>query len=452
VQDNAAAYAEVRVDGSETHLDDVAGLVQELARTHGLVLVGGDLGPAEPLGRDGRSLADLASALRAPVVVVTGPDPDAEHTTLALADLSGRGLTATAVVAGGAVDPMLHASRRAPDAAKPEAAPAPAADAATVYDETMARFEEAVAGLTLTPPRGRPWRRRTGLGKRIIVGLVAFSVLLVAVIGGLALRGSPSSTPPGNVADGVRFNPVVPGGVIDLDQRRPEDIDGWSDEDLPSEPDPEQDSDTGLAVSDVCPQSAGTVAPGVPTAATTARVTAAWTRIETWLATHAPATRAALGAPASSAEVAAVQRRMSVAFPPDLVASLQRHDGSAERAGFTLPPFYRFLSTGEMMTEWTADCSLMALREDLGNDYWSPRYVPVARAPDSGALLLDQRPGGHGRVGEFYPEDGTAFAGWPATFTGLLEGTATSLETGAPYAGRYLPQVTDDGALRWRIL
>jgi hypothetical protein len=77
--------------------------------------------------------------------------------------------------------------------------------------------------------------------------------------------------------------------------------------------------------------------------------------------------------------------------------------------------------------------------------------VPFAQDGSGGCLFTDQRAGGHGRVGEFYPEDGTSFERWPASFVELLEGTAKSLETGRPYAGNYRPKVGADGLLDWDI-
>jgi hypothetical protein len=78
--------------------------------------------------------------------------------------------------------------------------------------------------------------------------------------------------------------------------------------------------------------------------------------------------------------------------------------------------------------------------------------VPFATDGSGGCLLVDQTDGGHGRVGDFHAEDGTHFEGRPASLTELLEGTARSLETGCPYAGRYRPKVGPDRVLDWEIV
>jgi cell wall assembly regulator SMI1 len=201
---------------------------------------------------------------------------------------------------------------------------------------------------------------------------------------------------------------------------------------------------------DVCPQRAGVV-PARPDGATQRRVDAAWKRIETWLAEHAPKSRAALRPPASAKHIDEAQRRMSVAFPADLVASLRRHDGVASM-GFDLPPFFGPLTVDGMVAERAVTCQVLA-EVDAGTDrWWDAEFVPFASAGDGGSLVVDQSPGGHGRVGEFYPEEGTRFERWPASVTELLEKTARSLETGRPYEGRYRPVVDAEGALDWEII
>jgi cell wall assembly regulator SMI1 len=202
---------------------------------------------------------------------------------------------------------------------------------------------------------------------------------------------------------------------------------------------------------EVCPQNRSGVVPARPTAATRHRVDAAWKRIEDWLAGHAPKSRRALRPPATAARIDTLQRQMSVPFPPDLVASLRRHDG-VSAAGFDLPPFFSPLPADRIAAEWAVNCGVMAdLGPDLGT-WWHPAFVPFASAGDGGCLLTDQRDGGHGRVGEFYPEDGTSFDGWPASVADLLEGTARSLETGRPYANSYRPKVAAEGVLDWEII
>ncbi|WP_460915071.1 ATP-dependent dethiobiotin synthetase BioD [Plantactinospora veratri] len=167
LRDNLASFLEVRAGTADPiGVDDLVGVVRALSRTHGLVLVTGAPGLVVPLGRAGWTLADLAWALGAPVVLVVDPGPGAvNHTTLALDVLAGRDLTGTVVAVGdgdelarlpvglagrvpadaadrpeafrtaapGWLDPLLHATRRpvrttAPPAPQAAPASAPAGD------------------------------------------------------------------------------------------------------------------------------------------------------------------------------------------------------------------------------------------------------------------------------------------------------------------------------------
>jgi hypothetical protein len=189
-----------------------------------------------------------------------------------------------------------------------------------------------------------------------------------------------------------------------------------------------------------CPQDVPGVVPGEPDGTTTARVGAVWDRIERWLAAYAPATAAALAPPASPDQVVAAQRRMSTAFPPDLVASLRRHDGAGRYADALLPPLHRPLPVAEIVDRWSMLC---ATSGDFGR-----RMVPFAAREDR-LLIIDQRTTGRVHFGQFPAESTTSFDGWPASVVDLLEQVATTLETGHPFAGHYLPVVRSDRTLEW---
>jgi cell wall assembly regulator SMI1 len=196
---------------------------------------------------------------------------------------------------------------------------------------------------------------------------------------------------------------------------------------------------------EACPPT-GRVTVTRPDAAMTDRVDRAWLRIEKWLAANAPASARALRPGATAGSVDAVQRRMSVAFPPDLVASLRRHDGMSTGFGILLPPSYVLASADEIHPDWRANCDVLSEQgADPLDEWWNRQFVPFAFGGGGGSLVVDQRPGSHGRVGEFHPDDGTSFEGRPPSFVALLERTATSLETGRPDR----PHVNPDGLLTW---
>lgn len=405
-------------------------LVVAASRAHGLTLVGADAGLLVPLGRDGWSLADLAVAVSAPVIVVTGAGPDAvNHTTLALGALAGHGIAGTVVTIGDVDEESLPVT---PGGRIPAELPDDLAGAPEWLDPALRATADAAP--TTPPVVGR---RQLVSGKQLVLALLAVFVVLVALVCSVAWLGRSSSD--------VEFSTV----------QRPAPRESMRAVPMTGLPEPEFSEPAPRPVTTPCPQNSAGVAVTRPDAATTARVNAAWQRIEKWLGKHAPVSAHALAPPAKSVAIDALQRQMSVAFPPDLVASLRRHDGLTARGRFALPPFYSPESLAGILGDWKVNCGVAASEDTswTGNDAWWDRaYIPVAESGDGGCLLVDQRPGGRGRVGEFYPEDGTSFERWPASLADLLEGTASALETGRPYAGQYRPKVGADGVLDWDII
>ncbi|MGX7825708.1 SMI1/KNR4 family protein [Actinokineospora sp. 24-640] len=163
------------------------------------------------------------------------------------------------------------------------------------------------------------------------------------------------------------------------------------------------------------------------------RVDQAWERVERWLADTVPA-EVTWNPPASDAAIVRAQRAAGVAFPPDLVASLRRHDG-VRAGGFTFPPFYAPMSTGEIAADARKLCA-----HDAG---WDGAGVPFARDRGGWYLYLDPA----GRVAEHAP--GTAGGPRAATLAELLDMTADLLE--GRRTDTYLPAVGADGVLSWRL-
>jgi cell wall assembly regulator SMI1 len=374
-------------DAGSVSVERARDLIGAMTRAYDLVLISGGDGLLMPLGRDGWTLVDLAVRLPAPVLMAAAPGPDAEnHLSLALDALSGRHIPASVATIE---DGELSVEPRGP-------VPVEAQQSIPVYSGA-----------------------RPVSGRRFVVALAGVFAVMVLAACGLAFCNRTEAT--------TSFTPVVIASSV-----------------VRTVPPARQRLST-----DVCPEQVGPVTPARPGRVTAARVDRAWQRIEKWLAASAPVSHGSLGPPASLAAIDEAQRRMSVAFPGDLVASLRRHDGASR---FDLPPFFGPESVEQIYRDWQVNCKVLA---GAGNEWpepwWHPDFVPFADAGDGGSLVVDQRPGGHGRVGEFYAEDGTSFERWPASIAELLERTATSLETGEPYEGRYRPQVTD-GVLDWAIL
>lgn len=149
---------------------------------------------------------------------------------------------------------------------------------------------------------------------------------------------------------------------------------------------------------------------------TTDLVDNAWAHIEKWLRKHASRTYDALNPPAREAEIQAAEAELGVGFPPDLVASLRRHDGSApgdDELLFTTDD--RLLSVREIVDATRSlrrGVAALDLAEEQAAAYWHPCYVKFASYDiTADGLLLDCRPAHptYGAVGRFFDGSGTTF-------------------------------------------
>jgi cell wall assembly regulator SMI1 len=199
-------------------------------------------------------------------------------------------------------------------------------------------------------------------------------------------------------------------------------------------------------------QGPGTLAEVPP--AVTQRVNRAWEQIEKWLAANAPETAATLAPPAIPVSIASLQRQIGVPLPPELIASLLRHDGthSTARAASWLPGFYRPLSTAAIAQRAESMCDVL---ESNGFDgsvgtWWHGQVIPIAADTSTGIVLLDQRPGQLGRLGSHSEGSDMRFGHLPATFAELLEATSNALRTGTVVFEHYRPKVVDR-RLEWDI-
>ena len=160
-------------------LDQTRAMTAALVRAHDLVLVTAPAGLLVPIGEDGWTLADLAAAAGAPAVVVTGPGPHAaNHTTLALGALAGHGIRAAVVTIGAADEGALPVS----PAGRIPADPADFTTAADWLDPILRATTDPTAPSGPAPAAGRS----TVSGKRLVLGLLAVFLVLVALVCGLA--------------------------------------------------------------------------------------------------------------------------------------------------------------------------------------------------------------------------------------------------------------------------
>lgn len=202
----------------------------------------------------------------------------------------------------------------------------------------------------------------------------------------------------------------------------------------------------------------------------TAAISESWTRIENWLAEHAPATYAALAPPAIPADIAATERVIGRPLMKPLVVSLLRHDGLLDQRGSLLPGFYRPMSAREIAAAWRLLTGFYDKRtaDEAGEEadydfmkrgfssvlYGHPQLIPIARDVGGGHLVLDHRPEiDRGRVHEAEAVEGVVRVPhemW-TSLPVLMEAIATSLETSQPLNG-YTPVVHEKQRLYWDVI
>ncbi|MFF2524882.1 SMI1/KNR4 family protein [Streptomyces liangshanensis] len=176
-------------------------------------------------------------------------------------------------------------------------------------------------------------------------------------------------------------------------------------------------------------------------------VHASWNRIDAWLRAHAPRTWATLRPPAGDEEIAAAQEELGVTFPPDLIASLGRHDGAlGGPETFLFHTCDRLLGVSEILrdTEFLRGFDQGPDGEDEG--YWLRDYVKFGSYDvTSDGLLVDCRTwrDSFGAIGRFFDETGTDF-GRADSLGEYLAELAGRLERGQE-AG----VVTFNGRLLW---
>lgn len=393
-------------------------IAEALLPAHDRVLVTAPGGLLAPLG--GFTLADVAWALRAPVVVAA--DSGAANDVLFTLEVLEQRQVPAAVVAVEPTDdlddlPVTLAGT----------IPAGAAELPDFADRAAEWLDPPLSEpVVAAPSPSAPSPGRVLTGKRIAIALL---ILAVAALQALYMISLYADDPPEAEQSAVR-------GYADAQTAQalqpPVRV-------QPAVPSP--------VPAGCSPARSGVVVPTTPDAATTARVNAAWSRIEAALGAKAPLVAASLRPGATADALAAAQARMEVPYPADLVVSLLRHDGTASRTGFEFPPFYRYIGLDALYATWSTTCRVLAGR-GFGGDWWHRSFVPFAEAGDGGYLVVDARSGMGGRVGNYYPEAGTRFENQPRSLTELLEAVAASLETGTPYAG-CRPVIMPDGTLTW---
>ncbi|WP_327266369.1 SMI1/KNR4 family protein [Streptomyces sp. NBC_01232] len=173
-----------------------------------------------------------------------------------------------------------------------------------------------------------------------------------------------------------------------------------------------------------------------------------WVRIDEWLREKAPRTFATLGPPAGHEEIAAAEEELGVTFPPDLVASLLRHNGALDGAeAFRFSTHDRLLSVSEIVGDTRFMRSIAEdLNEEEAEHYWIDAYLKFGSyGVTADGLTIDCRRGqdSYGAIGRFFDETGTDF-GRADSLGAYLADLADQLD-----GGRDGGAITFNGRLFW---
>jgi cell wall assembly regulator SMI1 len=173
-----------------------------------------------------------------------------------------------------------------------------------------------------------------------------------------------------------------------------------------------------------------------------------WKRIEAWLAANAPDIRADLQPGASDADLASAAAAFGVELPSDVVASYRVHDGTRGGAGPLLGD-WRLLSLAAAAQEWKTlqewadggefEDSEAEPAAQIKDDWWNPRWIPVASnsAGDFLCVDLDPAPAGtRGQVMSYYHAEprrelvAASIERWLADFAAALVGAKYRVDDG----------------------
>lgn len=173
-----------------------------------------------------------------------------------------------------------------------------------------------------------------------------------------------------------------------------------------------------------------------------------WKRLEAWRRAHAPTSLFRPRPPAKAKAIAAAEKKMKLAFPPDFVASLLVHDGEEDYDGDParfdwMPGCDRLAPLASIVEQW-ADEQENAEEDDDGdariveggrfrNVLWSPRRIPIAGSPywDGDNTYLDFIPGPKGTDGQLVTMVTECdFVVLAPSFRAAFEGHVELLESG----------------------
>jgi len=135
-------------------------------------------------------------------------------------------------------------------------------------------------------------------------------------------------------------------------------------------------------------------------------VAALWDEIERWYAHNAPQALAELGAPATREDLSALERATGIVLPPDVGASLSRHNGSGGIQGLDYldtvwaAQVWERMQARQARGDFADRIPADATGKRFAAVWWHRKWLPVAEHRAGTLVCIDTVPGPEGRSGQ----------------------------------------------------
>lgn len=179
-----------------------------------------------------------------------------------------------------------------------------------------------------------------------------------------------------------------------------------------------------------------------------APVATSWSRIDAWLAQHAPASFESLRPPTGQHDIARTEAALGFPLPPDLRESLLCHNGSDWPGALPCGPLY---STEEIIEVRELRMSIWEPDDPDLAPWWAERWVPFAGGDGDDHFIEAGAGMWHHHIGYADHTEHGRFSGWPS-LGAFLQGVAEALEhmDNRHYGGTVSrPMLNEDGEVYW---
>lgn len=166
----------------------------------------------------------------------------------------------------------------------------------------------------------------------------------------------------------------------------------------------------------------------------------AWERVENWLRTNCPRAYKNLGKPVKDAQIARLEKNLSIKLPHEAIEIYRRHDG--QTMGPPIGGDWKFLPIKSVETQWKIQKKLLDDGAFAGTAattkgpvralWWNPKWIPVTFNGSGDLQCIDLDPAEGGKVGQIvvYRHDHELRECIAESFAAWLDELATDMEGG----------------------